>query len=99
MLYKERTPVASACGPRSSQTYTQPDEIARRSSVSSLLRVIGNIFSDTAWNIIWASEVDRTRSPVQVGRCMTGGDKRSQRSHKGAVLIYIDSSAEGDDDQ
>ena len=30
-----------------------------------------------------------------MGRCMTGGNKRSRRSHKGTALIYIDSSAEG----
>ena len=30
-----------------------------------------------------------------MGRCMTGGDKRSRRCHKGTVLIYIPSSAKG----
>lgn len=41
-------PVASEEAPRSSQTYTFPDEIARRSSASSLRTVMGRRLRATA---------------------------------------------------
>ena len=42
------TPVASASGPRSSQTYTEPERMHRRSSLSNRRDTIGKIPFDTA---------------------------------------------------
>ena len=54
----------------SSQTKTQPEWIARRSSVSNRRATIGKIPRETAWKMVWASRGDLTRSLLQVGLCM-----------------------------
>lgn len=66
----ERTPTASIVGLRSSQTNTQPDCIARRSSILSRLDTKGRIPKETAWKITLQSAVDRTRMPLQVAGCI-----------------------------
>jgi hypothetical protein len=67
-----RTPVASAFGPRSSHTNTQPEVIARLSSVSNRRETMGSISRDTAWKMTWASAGDLTRRPLHVGLCIGG---------------------------
>jgi hypothetical protein len=67
------TPVKSACGLRSSQTYTEPGEIILRSSLSNRRVTIGRRFKCTAWKMIRASEGDRILRPVQVARCIEDG--------------------------
>lgn len=82
------TPVASAFDPLSSQTKTHPEVIVRRSSVSRRRETMGSMLRETAWNMACASAGDRTRRPVQVGRCMTAdGWESGGRAGRGRCCI------------
>jgi hypothetical protein len=84
------TPIGSVFGPpRSSQTNIWPEDIARRSSVSSLRVIIGKSPSDTAWNMTCASAGERTRTPVQVGRCMSGRGQAGRSTATNGCRVYI----------
>jgi hypothetical protein len=80
---KSLTPVKSAWGLRSSQTYTQPGEIIPRSSLANRRVTIGRMFNCTAWQIIRASAGDRIRRSVQVARCIWVAQLRCQNNRRG----------------
>src|SRR6201996_7795505 len=77
---------------RSSQTYTQPEHRAIRSSLPRRWRTMGRIPRRTAWKMFSASRAVRTRTLVQVGGIMLrrlGNVERGQsRGQVGAELKY-----------
>ena len=77
---------------RSSQTYTQPEHNAMRSSLPRRWTTMGMIPRRTAWKMISASRAVRTRMLEQVGGIMLrrlGNVERGQRSSRRRVEVQI----------